>query len=126
MIGRCPLPGRNRRRLAPLPRDYGTTSKIGAIARLLLSGQTDPMQAIAAIAAARAHLDLLRIRDVRNQMFPGLTQAGCNLMPLRRLAGLDRYERLALTKRRRAFRALTAILSERTQFGPKPAPGSLS
>ena len=60
------------------------------------------MQAIAAIEAAHAHLDLSRIRDVRNQMFIELTQAGGNLVQLRRLAALDRYERLALTKRRRA------------------------
>ena len=110
----------------PLPMDHATTSKIGVIARLLASDQTDPMQAIAAIEAAHAHLDLSRIRDVRNQMFIELTQAGGNLVQLRRLAALDRYERLALTKRRRASKALAAILSERTQFRANPAPGSLS
>jgi hypothetical protein len=84
----------------PLTMDDSTTSKISAIAQLLLSDQTEPEAVCAAIKAAHAQLDVCRIRDVRNQMIEELTQAPANFSKIRRLAALDRYERLALAKRR--------------------------
>jgi len=57
-------------------------------------------------AIAQAQLDLLRIRAVRADLMMGIDLASGDLDHLRRLAALDRYERLAATKRRRASRKL--------------------
>jgi hypothetical protein len=82
--------------------DKDTTSRIAAIAPILVSDPADAMKLLAAFETAHAQLDLARIRSVRNQMMTELERAPGNLMKLRRLAALDRYERLALAKRRRA------------------------
>ena len=51
---------------------------------------------------ARAQLVLLRIRSTRTELLAKIDPNDNNLQELRRLAALDRYERYALTKRRRA------------------------
>ena len=84
--------------------DGETTNKIDAIVPSLVSDPTDKTQLMAAVQAAHAQLDLLRIRCVRNQMLMEL--AAGNLTELRRLAALDRYERVALAKRHRASEGL--------------------
>ena len=55
------------------------------------------------------HLELLRINAIRTEQFAKVDPNGSsnlNKRELNRLAALDRYERYALTKRRRASRAL--------------------
>ncbi len=94
----------------PMQFDPITASTVEAVAQGLVSDQTDEVQLLApASEAARARLDLLRIRRVRNRMISELDQASCNEGQVRRLAALDRYERLALATSRRASKILQAM-----------------
>jgi hypothetical protein len=61
---------------------------------------------MAATEVAQAQLELLRIRAVRAGPTAEIDLASGNLEQLQRLAALDRYERFAHTKRRRASRKL--------------------
>ena len=62
-----------------------------------------------AAAFARSLLMLHRVSQVRNSMMEELVQGGLNPARLRRLLSIDRYERMAQTKRRRA---MVAVLIE--------------
>ncbi len=55
---------------------------------------------------AQAHLELLRIRATRADMIMAIKWDHPGAQPLRQLASLDRYERYAQTKRRRAWAKL--------------------
>jgi hypothetical protein len=55
---------------------------------------------------AQAQLELMRIRAVRAELVARIDLASGDCKSLRRLAALDRYERLAHTRRRRAARNL--------------------
>jgi hypothetical protein len=86
-------------RLAP-----GMSTKFEAIAHALRAvGENTE----AATECAEALLDLARIRSVRAQITAAMEihEYG-DVQELRRLAALDRYERLAKTKRRRASHKL--------------------
>ena len=85
--------------------DKITISKIEAIAQWAVPDQMDSMRVTAAAEAAFAQLDLSRVRGVRNQMMTELEQTAGTVLQVRRLAALERYERLALGKRRRALAA---------------------
>ena len=61
---------------------------------------------MAATEAALAQPDLQRIRAERAELLAELDLASGDVASLRRLPALDRYERLAHTKRRRASRKL--------------------
>jgi hypothetical protein len=90
----------------PLPHDV-TTSTTEAMVRLLVRDETNEAQLAAATEVAVAQEELLRIRAVRTEMAAQIHDlASADIETLRRLAALDRYERLALTKRRRASKRL--------------------
>ena len=57
---------------------------------------------MSATEVAQAQLELLRIRTVRAELLAKVDLAPGSLEQLQRLAALDRCERLAHTKRRRA------------------------
>jgi hypothetical protein len=78
-------------------------ANIEAIAQaLVLEGQNPDVAA----KIAPTELELLRVRCAREQMMTLLFQ-GCNPHQISHLAALDRYERRALAKRRRASARLT-------------------
>jgi hypothetical protein len=82
----------------PMPEDMVMLTKIEAIARAIAySADGEHQQAF-----ARSQLELQRIRDVRTSLFTDAASGTSDVCALRRLAALDRYERLARTKRRRA------------------------
>jgi hypothetical protein len=83
-----------------------TTAKADALARVLASDQADVDQLAAATEVAHAQMELLRIRAVRAEMTAQVDLGSADVETLRRLAALDRYERFALTKRRRASQKL--------------------
>jgi len=83
----------------PLPADALTTAAIEGIARAVVAGADFAPEE--AIAFATSQLELRRIREVRKDLLMDLAPR-----ELRRLAALDRYERVALTKNRRARRSL--------------------
>ena len=90
----------------PLRLDVATSSKADAIARALAHNQADEKTLAAAREVATAQLELLRIRAARAELMTGLDVASGDINHLKRLAALDRYERLAATKRRRASHKL--------------------
>lgn len=59
----------------------------------------------AAIEVARAKADLIRVREVRVGMLAELLKSSGDLA-VKRLLGLDRYERAALAKQKRALRGM--------------------
>jgi hypothetical protein len=90
----------------PLPHDM-TIATTEAMVRLLVRDQTSEVQLAAATEVALAQQELLRIRAVRAAMAAQIYDlASTDIETLRRLAALDRYERLALSKRRRASKRL--------------------
>ena len=90
----------------PLRLDVATSAKADAIARALAHDQADEETQAAATEVAQAQLELLRIRVARAKLMTGLDLASGDVTHLKRLAALDRYERLAATKRRRASHKL--------------------
>jgi hypothetical protein len=90
----------------PLRLDTETSVTADAIGRALTRDQASEEQRIAATEVAHAQLELLLIRAVRAELTAMIDLASGNLEQLQRLAALDRYERFAHTKRRRASRKL--------------------
>lgn len=86
----------------PLPLDPVALAKIESIASVL--GGEDASQTRLTFAAefAQAQLELLRIRSVRAEQVAAIGSDHIDTKKIARLASLDRYERLAHTKRRRA------------------------
>jgi hypothetical protein len=90
-----------------MPDDEFTLAAIDAVTRVVadailagIDGQPD------AAAFARSRIELRRIRAVRTDLSAALDPEHPKPKELRRLAALDRYERLAQTKSRRARRGL--------------------
>ena len=90
----------------PLQLDIKTSAKADAIGRALARDHASEEQRMAATELAQAQLELLRIRAVRAELMAMVDVASGNFEQLQRLAALDRYERFAHTKRRRASRKL--------------------
>jgi hypothetical protein len=90
----------------PLRIDMEASVKADAIARGLARDHASEQQRMAATEVAQAQLELLRIRAVRAELTATFDLTSGNLEQLQRLAALDRYERFAHTKRRRASRKL--------------------
>jgi hypothetical protein len=91
----------------PLPDDSLMMAATEAIARALLSG-TDSEQKGSTFA--RSQLKLRLIRKVRSELLAALEPGSLQPQELRRVAALDRYERLARTESRRARRLLDKLM----------------
>jgi hypothetical protein len=90
----------------PLQLDRKTSAKVDTIGGALTRDQASEQQRMAATEVAQAQLELLRIRAVRAELTAMVDLTSGNLEQLQRLVALDRYERFAHTKRRRASRKL--------------------
>ena len=93
----------------PLLSDPATSAKVDWIAGEVAGEQASDHQKTAAQGFARAQVELLRIRSIRSEQLAKLDLNDCtsgNVRELKRLASLDRYERYALTQRRRSSRGL--------------------
>lgn len=86
--------------------DLETSATADAIVRALADDPADQEQLTAANEVAQAQLELAHIRAIRADLMAVVDLASGNLKQLKRLAALDRYERFAHTKRRRASRKL--------------------
>jgi hypothetical protein len=84
----------------PLSLSVDTSAKIEAIARAVTGAGAGEEQLISAAEFARAQLELLRIRATRAEIMTAIERD--NTQQLRQLVALDRYERYAHTRRRRA------------------------
>jgi hypothetical protein len=94
----------------PLSYDPCSAAKVNLSARQLSGEHATEDRLASATDFAGAQMELLRIRAIRADQFAkvDLCDSG-NLKELERLAALDRYERYALTKRRRASKKLKSI-----------------
>ena len=92
----------------PLSADPAASMKARRLSQMLMPAGADPMQTMAAIEMAQAQAQLLRVAAVRSKLMANLEFASPNLKQVRRLAALERYERQALTRRRRAAGTLSA------------------
>jgi hypothetical protein len=86
----------------PARSDPMTLAKVDDIAHVLAGEQATEDQLTSVADFTRAQLELLRIRSTRTELMAKIDLNDNNLQELRRLVALDRYERYALTKRRRA------------------------
>jgi hypothetical protein len=84
----------------PLSLGADTSAKLEAIAQAVTGEGAGEEQLISAAEFARAHLELLRIRATRAEMMTAIERD--STQQLRPLVALDRYERYAHTRRRRA------------------------
>jgi hypothetical protein len=85
----------------PFPSDPVTLATVDALAQVL-AGKEAVEDAMSGAEFAEAHLELLRIRSTRTALISKIDFVNCDTHKLRRLVALDRYERYAHTKRRRA------------------------
>jgi hypothetical protein len=84
----------------PLSLGADTAAKLEAIAQAVTGEDPGEEQLISAAEFARAHLELLRIRATRAEMMTAIERDdNTRLCPL---VALDRYERYAHIRRRRA------------------------
>jgi len=86
----------------PLPSDPVTLAKVDALAQVLAGKQAKGEDLMSASEFAEAQLELLRIRSTRTALISKIEFISLSTQELRRLVALDRYERYAHTKRRRA------------------------
>ena len=86
----------------PLPLDLATSSKVDALARALTPRDAGEAEWTSAVEFATAQLELLRIRTLRTELLRTVDISHLDTPQLQRLASLDRYERYAHTRRRRA------------------------
>jgi hypothetical protein len=84
----------------PLSPGVDTAAKLEAIARTVTGEGAGEEQLISAVEFARAQLELLRIGAARAEIMTAIERD--NTQQLRPLVALDRYERYAHTRRRRA------------------------
>ena len=98
----------------PLPDDSLMLAATEAIARAVLCGADSEQED--ATTFARSQLKLRLIRKVRHELLAALEPGSLQPQELRRVAALDRYERLARTKSRRSRRLVanvTLVASQR-------------
>jgi hypothetical protein len=86
----------------PLPPDLATSSKVEALARALTPRDAGDAEWTSAMEFATAQIELVRIRTIRTALLRAVDIGNLDTQGLQQLASLDRYERYAHTKRRRA------------------------
>jgi hypothetical protein len=86
----------------PVRDDPLVLAKVDAIALALASGEGNEDRLKPAAEFAMAQIELLRIRSTRTELTAKIEINYNNTQQLRRVVALDRYERYALTRRRRA------------------------
>jgi len=93
-----------------MPLHLSSAAKVNLIAREFASEHAMEDRLASAAHFASAQTELIRIRAIRTDQFAKVDLNDIsNLKELERLAALDRYERYALTKRRRASKKLKSI-----------------
>jgi hypothetical protein len=89
-----------------MERDLDVSAKIRALVEALAGNNPDDDRQLAVTEIAQAQLELLRIRKVRAQMLAAGDLESGDPKALQRILVLDRYERFAQTRRRRASHKL--------------------
>ena len=91
----------------PLQSNHAGSEEIHALVKALVEGDTNEVKLLAANSVALVQLELARIRKTRAVLFNDINVGVDDAQSLKRLAALDRYERIANAKRRklRPFRS---------------------
>jgi hypothetical protein len=91
-----------------VPSPLGTipSEKIMALTQALVREHASDTQLYAAAELATAHFELARVRAMRTELFGKIEGSRADIKDFKRLAALDRYERPAQRRRRRAARDL--------------------
>jgi hypothetical protein len=116
----------------PVLWDSATLAKIDSTARHCVGEAAAEDQLTSAVDFFQAQIEVLRIRAIRTEQWARISQKegeDYNPKDLKRLAALDRYERYAHTKRRKASQKLRSeglagvarFLPKRTQFSDPAA-----
>jgi hypothetical protein len=86
------------------PLSLGTedATKLAAIAQAVAGEGAGEARLLSAAEFAQVQLEVLQIRARRTELIAKIDLGQCNMQELRRLTALDRYERYARTRRRRA------------------------
>lgn len=90
----------------PLQCNSETAAKAAVLARALVEEAGGEAWSEYAAEYAQAQLEIERVQSIREEMMGTLAIDQREIETLKRLATLDRWERYALTKRRRAGRKL--------------------
>jgi hypothetical protein len=91
----------------PMPLDLPSAAEVNFMALELAGEYATEDRLISAAHFASAQMELFRIRAIRSDQYAKVDLFNINnLKELKRLAAIDRYERYALTKRRRASKQL--------------------
>jgi hypothetical protein len=90
----------------PLPSDHAGSEEIHALIQALVERDPSEMKLVAANDVVLAQLELARIRTTRAALFADINADRGDAQSLKRLAALDRYERIAYAKRRKAAKSL--------------------
>jgi hypothetical protein len=90
----------------PMVPDAAASAMLETLECAIMASDDNKLSPVAAREFGEAQLELMRIRAVRFEALKQLAQGKFNPSHLRRLSGLDRYEQLAHTKRRRAAHKL--------------------
>ena len=93
----------------PVAADPASSMTACQMAPMLVPEGADDIQVMAAVEVAQAQAQLLRVAVVRSKLVANLDFALANFKQVRRLAALDRYERQAHTRRRRAALKLSTV-----------------
>jgi hypothetical protein len=96
----------------PLHLDPATSAEVESLTRALAGEDANPQQEQQAAEFGQAHLMLQRIGMTRERWMASLDMEQPEFAALQKIATLDRYERYAFTKRRRASRALQESASD--------------
>ena len=88
----------------PLSADPQTQAKIERLATAIAGTAPTEQQLVAAMMVAEAQVDIIRIRTKRAETTPTLAEAILNQNAVRNLCALDRYEHLAMRRRKLASR----------------------
>jgi hypothetical protein len=97
-----------RRHGLSLPARYDPSrwDEIEALARAIVGADADAERLELARRIAEAQIDIIRARSARRDLFPACPAALRERTAIARLAAVDRYERRAWARRKRAIRAL--------------------
>ncbi len=86
----------------PLEIDASVLAKLEGLTRTIAGREEDKDSMVAATEAAVAQLEMLRMQKVRAELLATMDLGTATLEELQRLLAIDRYERRARTRRRRA------------------------
>jgi len=90
----------------PARYDPSRWDEIEALARAIVGADADPERLELARRIAEAQIDIIRARSARRDRFPTSPAALLAPAAIARLAAIDRYERRAWSRRKRAIREL--------------------